>query len=635
MKITIVPSDIQRIGSLMGKDFSDNERQKILECVESCDIQACPGSGKTTAMVAKLVLVGEKLQGTNHGICALSHTNAARSEIEKSIGAHASSFLKYPNFIGTIQVFVDLFLAIPAYIQLYGKRPIIIDDDIYEIIAAKNYSSIDKNIRISLDKRLRNRKGFNFFCQMCYSFDNKEEIIEFDGVTEKPLGFGNQTKTYQALLKLKNLISSLGYLKYHDAFSYASWYVRKYPMIVKSLTLRFPFLFVDEMQDTNEYQTKLLESLFRDRSVIQRFGDSNQAIYSRNSEGHKQTWPSKVDFQITTSQRLSPSISNLIKSLGVQPQEIIGNPKRSDHVHSIILFTSKNISQVIPTFGNLIEKEGLKEGPFNALGSTGRLNIDPKNLSICSYWPNFARHRENKKTSSGFWGYICQAQNVLLRSQSFYEAKQKIVEGIVQILRSQDSRTRKGNYYSSAQFLKEIHDSGSSSHSSFNLLIYKWCYSLYKGNFLDPKQVHQQIQEVFAWIGLKLELSGQNMILDPPDVESQKPKADENIGNYYYHGNNIIINIDTVHGAKGQTHQATLLLETCFHEHDLQVILPFLKKEQKKETRSRVLTHHLPLCYVACSRPTHLLCLAIERDHVSLNDEMILKKVGWNIIELA
>lgn len=46
-KIVITDEDISRVGLLMGGyDFSDNERSQVIKTMETCDIQACPGSGK-------------------------------------------------------------------------------------------------------------------------------------------------------------------------------------------------------------------------------------------------------------------------------------------------------------------------------------------------------------------------------------------------------------------------------------------------------------------------------------------------------------------------------------------------------------------------------------------------------------
>ena len=55
----------------------EEEKQKIIKSFESCCIEAVPGSGKTTTLVAKLMILAEKLNKGNYekGICILTHTN--------------------------------------------------------------------------------------------------------------------------------------------------------------------------------------------------------------------------------------------------------------------------------------------------------------------------------------------------------------------------------------------------------------------------------------------------------------------------------------------------------------------------------------------------------------------------------
>lgn len=106
----VTRTDIDRVAQIMDKDFSDAERTDVIQCLDCCDVKACPGSGKTTTMVAKLLILSEKIAGTMTGICALSHTNAAKNEINKSFGPHSGALMRYPHFVGTIQVFIDTFL---------------------------------------------------------------------------------------------------------------------------------------------------------------------------------------------------------------------------------------------------------------------------------------------------------------------------------------------------------------------------------------------------------------------------------------------------------------------------------------------------------------------------------------------
>ncbi|MEA1992034.1 MAG: hypothetical protein U9N58_07555, partial [Thermodesulfobacteriota bacterium] len=61
MKIT--DHDIERTERLLlprGCHFSD-ERRAFIRCMESRDVVACPGSGKTTALLAKLLILSTRM----------------------------------------------------------------------------------------------------------------------------------------------------------------------------------------------------------------------------------------------------------------------------------------------------------------------------------------------------------------------------------------------------------------------------------------------------------------------------------------------------------------------------------------------------------------------------------------------
>jgi len=77
-------------------------------------LEAVPGSGKTTALLAKLLILERKMPFENgSGILVLSHTNTAVDEIKNKLEKVAPKLFKFPNFIGTIQSFVDTFLTKP------------------------------------------------------------------------------------------------------------------------------------------------------------------------------------------------------------------------------------------------------------------------------------------------------------------------------------------------------------------------------------------------------------------------------------------------------------------------------------------------------------------------------------------
>ena len=98
---------------------------------------------------------------------------------------------------------------------------------------------------------------------------------------------------------------------------------------------------------------------------------------------------------------------------------------------------------------------------------------------------------------------------------------------------------------------------------------------------------------------------------------------------------------DTVNGVKGETHTATLYLQTKYEIgegdfSDIDQIIDFMdgtKDINSEKNISNNLQQALNIAYVAMSRPTHLLCLAIHEDTLKGREEK-LKSVGYNILEI-
>ena len=68
-----------------GKKF-DEEGITFIRNLNTIDLQAVPGSGKTTVLLAKLLILERKLPfADGSGILVLSHTNAAINEIKEKI----------------------------------------------------------------------------------------------------------------------------------------------------------------------------------------------------------------------------------------------------------------------------------------------------------------------------------------------------------------------------------------------------------------------------------------------------------------------------------------------------------------------------------------------------------------------
>ena len=128
--VHLSPDDLAELTTL-AKDlnFNDVERRSALLENGSRDFNAVPGSGKTSLLAAKLLLLARKWPHARRGICVLSHTNVARNEIAHRLAgtAEGSQLLNYPHFIGTIHSFVNHFFAMPLLRSL-GQKIDVIDD---------------------------------------------------------------------------------------------------------------------------------------------------------------------------------------------------------------------------------------------------------------------------------------------------------------------------------------------------------------------------------------------------------------------------------------------------------------------------------------------------------------------------
>lgn len=126
--------------SFLQNEYNENDVQKgvhfpedarnVVRCWHSVDVSACPSSWKTTVLLAKLKLLADRMPLENGtGICVLSHTNVAVDEIRNRLSDYTDKLFSYPNYIGTIQSFVDKFVTMP-YLRTIAERNVQVVDNV-------------------------------------------------------------------------------------------------------------------------------------------------------------------------------------------------------------------------------------------------------------------------------------------------------------------------------------------------------------------------------------------------------------------------------------------------------------------------------------------------------------------------
>ena len=120
-----------------------------------------------------------------------------------------------------------------------------------------------------------------------------------------------------------------------------------------------------------------------------------------------------------------------------------------------------------------------------------------------------------------------------------------------------------------------------------------------------------------------------DFFLDESSVESQADGSEKNVFIDPIRGRRIVF--DTIHAVKGETHDATLYLETSRQRStDLCRVLPFFGAGSLG--KSSLFDYSRKLAYVGMSRPKKLLCVAMQSETYEKSKGVF--NHDWKIIDL-
>lgn len=628
-----------------GEGGSD-ARQGVIRSMQSIDVAACPGSGKTTLLVAKLAALATKWQCRTRGICVLSHTNVARREIETRLG-HTSvgrRLLAYPHYVGTIHGFVDEFFALP-WLRSRGHQIKLINT---EICLERRWNALPPQIRSGLERTYNTRA---VLCIKSPDF-SLGEVHWSNGV------LGTGTSTYRAMQDVCRQSATEGYFCYDEMLMWAEDLIKNVPAVTQIVRDRFPLLFIDEAQDNSEDQSAILHRVFMDGGtavVRQRFGDNNQAIFDfmgDNEEVVTDRFPiDSIRQDLPNSHRFGQKIANLADPLGVAryPCGLRGQgPKRPlasgtpDTPHTIFLFSQDSLDKVLDAYGELLTEtfsdEELATGDFTAVGQIHRdsgLGDRGKPRHVGHYWHGYdAELSGSEPKPKSFVQYVFAG---LGRSRATGEACsiiEKIAEGVLRLAQMASGSTVCLHPKHSHQLVRKSLEEHPSLWQSYEDLV---------TTLALERQVLTQDTWNKRWCDVVRNIAG--VIAGGPPVGpaataflewtegaddsaslASLHRSRDNVYRFSKNGKVVAIRIGSVHSVKGESHTATLVLETFWYDHNLESIREWICDYPKKPTKcGRRIQNRLRIHYVAMTRPSHLLCLAMKRSSFE-NSEGTLRK---------
>jgi superfamily I DNA/RNA helicase len=405
--------------------------------------------------------------------------------------------------------------------------------------------------------------------------------------------------------------------------------LRKHGNYLKQLfSERFAFIFIDEMQDTGNHQNDLFDLIFDDSEmIIQKFGDSNQSIYEHTAK-EDLVWDVNEEYLcINGSKRFSNKIASCIKHFCLIPQEITGNSLIEDISPIAIIYHEKSIEGVIPLFSRIIIEKGLHiEGQtFKAVGWVAQIKNGER--TIPSYFPLYQKRQKNRPNHATLADYLIKVSDEIIHVKGVDYYRKNIVEALVKILRECNIKNGNSRYFTVNSFFKYLKEKDNQFYEQFNLLLAKWCLDIHNG--IDIKDELQNfIENDFTHIFNIRNIDRlKPFIENEPTIETEE--YCESKPNIYEDDSGLEIEIATVHSVKGETHSATLYLETYYNkDYDVQRTLNYLQKASSSPNSLE--STSLKMCFVGMTRPTHLLCVAVHQDGVEDKIDY-LQRNGWEI----
>ncbi|MEQ1151686.1 UvrD-helicase domain-containing protein [Acinetobacter johnsonii] len=613
----ISDDDINLLEGEMSLQFDSSRREALKNFI---DVQACPGGGKTTLIAAKLILLSKKWNSPYKGICIISHTNVAKDEIIARLEKHehGRKILSYPHFIGTIQEFINRYLAIP-YCRQNNIHVNQVDDEICTKV-------LSFHIKPGTKAYLKNKHAS--ISDLQFKFVNGDLNLNIPGFTRE-----SNSESYKNLVSAKDLLIQKGLFFYREMFEFASANIQENREIISSLKKRFPIVFIDEMQDTYQYQDEILNIIFGEDSNIQRFGDPDQSIFESSNELLNTSYNGRNHHNITDSNRFNQTIANLSSGLSYNRLSLT-SAITSNFENTIFLIDNENQHKVINAFATLCSNQltEFKKDPIKIVGAIGTKN--DTNISLVNYFPEF-------KKSNSLSNYrperiiYCFRRNNINQNWHSKEIYKSVLEGICYYAKinsqkiSIDNTELEFSVNNVKKYLKK-----ESKLKNFNKLF----ISILREEDLNQEFWDSSILQMFQIFNLNgLSKIPEYLNYDGYTLSAQgnNEKCEQNKISIEINTKKIEMEVATIHSIKGETHAATLIVETTFgRSYDISNVFTYLVHQQQATQPRPQTVKFMKQIYVAMTRPRHFVCLAVHKNKVNEHLSLAEQK-GWKIIDLT
>lgn len=299
-------------------NYKANLNEQQLEAVNHIDgpclVMAGAGSGKTKVLTTRIVnLIESGIRDYN--ILAITFTNKAAKEMRDRVN----------NMYGDVASFIGTFHS-------FGLK--VIRENFEACGLAKNFTIIDGDDSLSIIKKILKNDNIDPKKMSPYVIRNKVSFIKNEMLSDVELDRTFNTefdslcvkvyKKYQRMLHDSNVID------FDDLLMMPVKLFMDHDDILDKYQEHYPYILIDEYQDTNPVQYKLCKLLASKMRNIFVVGDMNQSIYAFRQADYKNIINFENDYPECVTIKLEENYRSTNNILNAANCVIKNNKERKD-----------------------------------------------------------------------------------------------------------------------------------------------------------------------------------------------------------------------------------------------------------------------------------------------------------------
>lgn len=289
------------------------ESDELIDIDSPFRVSAGPGAGKTywlTQHIHNVVRTSDKLFITKKVLC-LTYTNNAVKTIRLRLG-NANSRVE----VMTIHSFFYHHIVKP-YISVIAEEFNLdvtkIDGHDDKILSSYTFlKELSEKPKVSYVSSENKPKMVDAIKRCYWHFDSNNNLVI---KPSHPVKIGRYNLSNTTYSEYKKLAWEKGVYHHDDIIFFAYQIINQAPFIVKIMSEKFPYIFIDEFQDSTPLQIHIFKDI-AEYSTIGVIGDQAQSIYgfqgAKPTDFHDLVIDNIQNFQITNNRRCSNEIVSFL-----------------------------------------------------------------------------------------------------------------------------------------------------------------------------------------------------------------------------------------------------------------------------------------------------------------------------------